>query len=294
MEITKILKNLDIEFNNITKIEEESFGSDVYSVSTSSKSFILKLPYNKAKFFRESYIYKKHNSISFIPKLFNELAPRGDFNGALLIENINGIGLKFGQIDNVIAQKMGALLAQFHNLEISGLGNFTEKGFEKLKFSSWWEYRSDLLLNIWGKNIEPHIENNLYSKSIEYLSSFYKTLIRSKDGNTLIHCDFRPANILKTPYGKLMLIDFESTRTGDACYDFIKIYESIGKDKQLWNSFTSSYAKDQTLPDLKTLLPYYEFELNFGFLNWAIEHKDQKLFEERLVNVKSILSTLQG
>ena len=132
------------------------------------------------------------------------------------------------------------------------------------------------------------MDSKLFVQCVLHLKNFYKDLHLEEPKTCLIHCDFRPANILQNAQG-LFLIDYESTRTGDPGYDFIKMFESFGSDKTLWNTFCKSYSEIRDLPNLETIIPYYEFELNFGFLNWATTHNDDQLFNKRLNNVKKLL-----
>jgi aminoglycoside phosphotransferase (APT) family kinase protein len=287
--IKNILNQLGIKDASYRKIEEDSFGSNVYILSVNDSEVIFKLPYNSTKFFREVGVYNYLANTKLCPKLIDRVMPKDGHNGAILIEKNDGRSINESLITVVDAESFGELLAKFHSIDIKGLGNFTKDGFKLIDYKSWWDYRSDLLINVWGKRIQTRMDKKLFESCLSYLKEYYVRFQNKKSTPCLIHCDYRPANILKNKSGELSLIDFESTRSGDPGYDFIKMYESFGHDKKRWQAFQKGYADIKELPDLESLIPYYEFELNFGFLHWAMEHNDDVLFEDRLSTVKKLI-----
>ena len=91
------------------------------------------------------------------------------------------------------------------------------------------------------------------------------------------HYDFRLGNILNTPVGA-KLIDFESARTGETCYDFVKLWDDLKAHPKCWSVFLKGYASVRELPLVEKSLDYYAFDLQYGFLQWAIAHKKMDFF----------------
>jgi Ser/Thr protein kinase RdoA (MazF antagonist) len=286
-KISTVLAGMNIKFDSFSRITAESFGSEVYLVQTDNGPRILKFSHNEGKFWREIKTIEFLQTNILVPKIISTTHPKSGMNGAILMEKIPGKAISAKDFTKGLAEGCGEILGQLHSMPVSGLGSFEKDGFKAYAFSRWWDYRKDLVLGAWTEIIEPTVDPEILKKSKAVLNSYYEKF--HSEENCLIHCDFRPGNILAHT-SVTGIIDFESARTGDAAYDFIKFHEALFKNENgFWQSFLNGYSKFKSLPDLENLIPYYEFELNYGFLYWATSRSDKKLYEERLANVKKLL-----
>lgn len=286
-KVTGTLTRMKIEFQSFARIVDESFGSEVYLVQTDNGEKILKFSHNEGKFWREIKTIEFLEDHISVPKILSTASPEASHKGAILMEKISGKAISSESFTNELAESCGESLGRLHSIPVHGLGAFEKEGFKKYSFTNWWDYRKDLVLGAWTKGIESTVDSEILKKSKAILNSYYEKL--QSDENCLVHCDFRPGNVLadSTVTG---IIDFESARTGDGAYDFIKFHEALfHRPNGFWQNFLRGYSKFKSLPDLENLIPYYEFELNYGFLYWATSRSDQTLFEERLANVKKLL-----
>lgn len=275
-----ILRQLKIDFNSCNRITEESFASEVYLIDAKTDQMILKFAHNETKYWRELKTLEFLKDFILVPNLLRPIVPEAGFNGALLMNRVPGKPLNIATLDLSLARECGKLLATMHSIPTKGLGYFQKDGFEKVPFANWWDYRRDMVFGAWTKTIEDKVDEKILKRIHSIFSRYFESF--SKSSECFIHCDYRFGNIM-AENGKITgLIDFESSRTGDAAYDFIKIHEVIGNHQELWQSFLSGYAELRPLPDLEKTIPYYELDLNYGFLQWAVLRGDEELFQERL------------
>ncbi len=286
-KVASILSRLDVDFCSHARITDESFASEVYLIESQDNQKILKFSHSSIKFWRELKTIEFLIDRLPVPKILSHIDPEEKMNGAILMLRMPGKPISSERLDSNMAEKCGILLGQLHSIPSEKLGSFQKEGFEVSSFRNWWDYRKDLVLGSWTKLIESKVDQDFLKRSKKFLNSYYDSF--SEAENCFIHCDFRPGNIMADFGNVIGLIDFESSRTGDAAYDFIKFHEEIGNNDNLWNSFLNGYSSIKNLPELGKSLLYYEFELNYGFLQWAIARSDQRLFEERLSIAKSIL-----
>ena len=286
-KVETILQRLQGHFAKYTRITEESFASEVYLVETAAGQRILKCAHSEIKYWRELKTLEFLKDQILVPSVLESIGPEPGFNGAMLMNRLLGDPLKFETVDSSTAKASGRLLAKLHLIPTEGLGYFQKDGFEKVPFENWWSYRRDMILGAWTRAIENRVDAKILKRVHTIFSRYYDSFDESSD--CYIHCDYRFGNIL-AENGKITgLIDFESSRTGDPAYDFIKIHETIGNHPDLWGNFLKGYAELRPLPDLDKTIPYYELDLNFGFLQWAVLRGEEKLFQERLATLISLM-----
>lgn len=276
-----------------SRIREESFGSEVYLIEGQDEALILKFSHDEAKFWREiKTIEALQGNNILVPEILDVREPHAEFQGAILMRKLPGQTLRSQDCDLSLAEQCGVLLAQLHSVSAPSLGYYQKDGFYRAPFENWWSYRKDLLLGAWTKPIESLVEPEFIQKSHALMKHYYDQF----SDHTLcwIHCDFRPGNILENDGTITGLIDFESSRTGDAAYDFVKFDEAFSDRTDLWDRFLKGYSQIRALPNLELSREYYQFELNYGFLRWAASRSDTKLFNERLANAKLLLDRHQG
>lgn len=286
-KVASVLADMNLDFTSYSRIAEESFGSEVYLVELKNLQIVLKFSNDSTKFWRELKTIDYLCEHFAVPTILSLKEPQEGMHGALLMQKIPGRPMSANQMTPRLAQQCGTLLGKLHSIPMGKLGYFHKDGFEKIPFNNWWEYRKNLVLGPWTQAIESTVDQDFLSKAKKFLNSHYDSSPVSS--NCFIHCDFRPGNVMADGNEVTGLIDFESARTGDPAYDFIKFYEEIGSKQDLWQSFLNGYSKIKALPELEKSLSYYLFELNYGFLRWALGRSDHKLFNERLVAAKSLL-----
>ncbi len=290
-KVERILRQLQVDFISYHRIKDESFASEVYFVETTEKPKILKFGHSKIKFWRELRTLEFLRGQVPVPELISSLPPDTEINGVMLMEKVPGKPIARTELEPILVEKCGALLGKLHSIPVSSIGDFEESGFTTVPFSKWWEYRKDLVMGAWTKTIESKVGDDFLERSKRFLENFYAG--QSATENCFVHCDYRPGNVLHENGTPTAVIDFESARTGDPAYDFIKFHEVMGHDPNLWNAFLNGYKSITTLPELSQTLNYYEFELNYGFLQWATARSDHQLFEERYALSKSLLEKFE-
>lgn len=285
--LEEILQKLQPECLKYTRITEESFASEVYLIDTNVDQKILKLAHSEIKYWRESKSLDFLRNHILVPSIVESYDPGPKFNGAILMNRLSGRPLSFATLNSSIVRACGELLAKLHLIPTEGLGYFQKDGFEKVPFENWWSYRRDMVLGPWTKAIENRVDE----KTLKHIHGIFERYYDGFEENPTcyIHCDFRFGNILVDNDKICGLIDFESSRTGDPAYDFIKIHEAIGAQQDLWECFLSGYSKLRPLPDLQKTIPYYELDLNYGFLQWAVLRGEENLFQQRLTKLLALI-----
>jgi len=286
-KVKQALEKLKVNSIAHSRIKDESFASEVYSIQTDSDEFVLKFSHSEVKFWREFKTLEFLAGKIPVPEILQVLNPEDKMPGAIFMKRIEGKPIAPPNITPQVTKECGNLLAQLHKISFSDVGCFSSSGFEKYPFSSWWDYRKDLLFEKWTKVIETKVEPELIQKAKSVFQDFYKKF--SDDRICLVHCDYRPGNLLLHSDHVNGIIDFESSRSGDRAYDFIKFFDVIGGELELWKSFLSGYSEIDQIPDLENLIPYYELDLNYGFLFWSIDRSDKQLFKNRLELFKKLL-----
>jgi aminoglycoside phosphotransferase (APT) family kinase protein len=286
-QIESIFKKFQIDFTHYNRITEESFASEVYLVDMDEGQRILKLAHSETKYWRELRGLEFVSGHLSVPQVQKALAPEPGFNGALLMKKLDGHPLNLARLDPVIAKVCGHMLAKLHSIPVEGLGYFQKDGFEKVPFENWWSFRQDLVFGSWTKAIEKRMDPNVLKRIHNVFALYFENLKESQICFT--HHDFRFGNILAENGNVSGVIDFESSRTGDPAYDFIKIHEAIGDHPELWESFLAGYSELRSLPDLNKTIPYYQLDLNYGFLQWAVLRGDENLFQERLTKLLELI-----
>lgn len=290
-EITSLLRRLGITSSSVTRLEESSFGSKVYRIETDRQTKVLKLFYGSREYWRERKTLELLQATGFVPQVLDGLPSIDGFDGALLLEYIENENLASSRIDDSAAHSTGVRLAQIHKHSLGMFGFFGPEGVEPYPFQGWWSFRRYLLTNDWASFVRKRLDEKFVRRCCDHIEWSSKSF-HDDEPTCLTHCDFRFGNVLRRRDGQLSVIDFESAREGDGAYDFIKIWEQIGRgqDGREWASFLQGYATARPLPDnLKAKLEYYWFDLNFGYLYWAIDRGDEPLFQQRLKIVEGLL-----
>ena len=120
-----------------------------------------------------------------------------------------------------------------------------------------------------------------------------KQQLPTPDGPSLIHMDFRPANIIVDGEKVSGMIDFESVRFGSTEMDFSKLYRDfLSFDVTLYNAYQEGYNSIRPLIDLEKVLPFYQFTDAFNSIGWCKRRgieKNALFLDENIARLKKMV-----
>jgi len=270
-------------------LELEDGLNTVYLLS-GDQEFILKVrtnPENKPEWFRaEPRIYEKIRRETEIPSpkiIYEDFSKLKYENEFFIMEKMEGQNpqdmkneLDQEKLEDIMRQ-YGNILGKLHQVQVSQ--KYGIQGFEKGEFTSSepnekWNEAIEGAMSAWQDIISDEWEN---PPEINYNSEKVKEILPEKPKAVLVHSDNRLDNILLTETKLTGFIDWSTSWTGHAFYDFVRAkYLLIEWDLDHW-------GKDFDEKELKK-------ELQEGY-------KHQKQFEkfpedERIENVYRYASTL--
>ncbi|MEU9397041.1 aminoglycoside phosphotransferase family protein [Streptomyces sp. NPDC048324] len=148
---------------------------------------------------------------------------------ALLAERIDARPLagplRGGRDDEETAARLGALLRQLHSTPADGTGPLNAPTAEK-----WPRFlRRHLATRLGSLPLTARPADRLWALVDEHL-----TVLGEWDTAYVLHHDLKPANILRTPEGDLVLCDFDQARGGDPLSDLGKLW---------WRTFTAAQSR---------------------------------------------------
>lgn len=167
----------------------------------------------------------------------------------LVFDWIDGESLKSNEIDVVRCEKMGAILAEIHMTDFSGLG--INKG-----------YSNNTLLTDWNYYLQKGQQNNSVWLSLlrEYLDKLYEWNEMANESTKLLesdmvisHRDLEPKNVM-WKQGNPILIDWESAGYINPMQDLTEtaIYWSVDEvgniDKEKFSAFIAGYKTKYGIP----------------------------------------------
>ena len=253
-KIIKIFKEKGIEVTNIERANN-SFSSNVYIISSTKGKYVFKILFNEEKQKNESsYIKYLSNKIN-IPKLiFTGSYEDKFYNVVSFIEGINYDDKDFKKLTDEQIYKLGVLLGKLHS--IKSLDQDT---------SSWIEYihrSADKSLNNLNSIFDQNEEVYKYiNNEIHKIEGTYE--------NVILHLDYRIGNVIFND--SEYLIDFESMKSGDSAFDFLKIYRLLNKKR--FEIFVEGYKSVRNI-DNNTLnkIEFYNIFDAYTALNWCRDH----------------------
>lgn len=252
-EIISIFENNNINVDRIESINN-SFSSNVYIVYSDNKKYIFKILFNKIKANDEAKYMQYLQKYIDVPQfLFSGNKSEKYFNVMTYVDGKSFIDSEIKNLTLNDAYNMGVLLAKLHSIPLID----NEK-------NSWYKYLNEYLEKS-NYSLKTILKNN--NVIYEFILSEIKNIKKDYD-NVILHLDYRVGNIL---FGdKVYLIDFESMKNGDSCFDFLKMYRSLSKKQ--FNEFLKGYNSIRKSDDkLKERIEFYNIFDAYTSLNWCIE-----------------------
>ena len=277
MPLQNYLEKLALK--NIQSIEkivhENSLSSSIYLITQNAQKYILKIPYNEIRYFREVYFLNFLKDKIKIPKIIKTIEPEEKLSGAILMEYIDGDILNAKTLTKTQAFQMGELLACVHNIpckyfgdvaknELNSTNNLTFQKILKDDFFESLEECQNVLPDDFLKKIEL-----FFSDQIEHLPNL--------DGPKITHRDFKPGNIIYKN-GKIeALIDFEISKFNFAEEDFAQIeylvWDNFPNTKK---DFLDGYKSIRKLPDFDKILPLLRVIKALGAIGFTVVRNTYK------------------
>lgn len=245
---------------------EDAMVAAVFKISQpKSPDLILKVFPQKGAFLRELYFLSFFADKIPIPRIIRHIEPEEGFDGAILMECIQGDLLKSETITKALAWETGSLLAQIHLERSNGYGDLANpaplsddpRNPFKMKFEEGLQECTSHLPERLLENCRRH-----FAKDID--------LLLCADGPCTIHRDFRPGNLIASK-GKLQgIIDWSSARGGFAEEDFCPL--EFGEwPSSCKTSFLDGYASIRKIPNYKSMLPILRLSKAIAAVGFTIK-----------------------
>lgn len=244
-EIKNIIKE------NIINVKEinNSFSQKIYYIEA-NKKYIIKIYNNISKFENElSYLNYFEQKIN-VPSVYKHGNNKDDFY--IVMEYIDGLNFKdedILELDDKAYKEIGVLLGKMHSL----------KPVSENKWNEYMLYRIEKnyhILKSQGINVD---------KCYNYLKDKVGTYHFEE---ICMHSDFRMGNLV---FGdEVYLLDFESVKTGDAVFDFVKMYRILNAHQ--FKLLLKGYKTTCILPNnFEERLRYYNLYDAFTTMGWCVE-----------------------
>ncbi|MDP5275780.1 phosphotransferase [Chengkuizengella axinellae] len=263
--LNKIIKKMNLKVLQIDSVPE-SYSSIVSKLLlTKGEKVILKISHNKRKYHREMNTLKLLKGTLNVPHLLDTFE---DEEYVMLLSYIDGLPPQ-GAINRKLAFEFGENLAKIHSVSLDYYGDINQTNTEDNKKVLWADVINEHF-TLWIEDTESYLDRKLHNKCVKFINEKMKLL--TKNVNPVVcHYDFRPGNILVQDDHVVGVIDFESSRGGQAEVDFTQMKKYVWERYEgTEESFLSGYKSVRSLPDLENLLPFYEFYNAFGSIAWAI------------------------
>lgn len=190
-----------------------------YIVSTQKGEYLLRVSLDKKSYQNEINVYQKVDDVVNVPRLYHSMV----YNGicVLIYEYIESTSLQkifedssYDKTD-AIAQVAKAL-AMIHNL---GLNN--TNGLLKLDippFEMWYDYFLE------NSNVKERLGSDIIKRVRNLIIDNKQSLTKIDEYHSLIHSDFRPANMIIDNNNIVYFVDWESACKGHILADVGQLF----------------------------------------------------------------------
>jgi aminoglycoside phosphotransferase (APT) family kinase protein len=161
---------------------------------------ILKIPFDEKRWKRECYFLERLQGIIPVPKVIKTLEPSEKLSGAIVMEYLSGHFVLPKLLTNVIAFRMGALLAALHSVPCECYGDIAKDLCLPATFVS----GLSLLEEHFYRSLEEckkHVQSS-FLRNVERLFREEIEKIESLDGPCITHCDFIPKQLQELVFGQ--------------------------------------------------------------------------------------------
>lgn len=263
------LKQFHLENCTFSKIEhDDAMVATVYKIVTSDRqALILKICTRIKDYLHEDYFLKFFGSTLPVPHIVEQIEPKNEMGGAVLMECIPGNLMKATDFSCALLYQLGSLLARIHSNrratydDLGSLQNLQidPRVYFSLKFS---------------ENI-AECKMNLPAIFIDQCQKFYETHLDSLlavDGPCIVHRDFCPGNLFIHDGKVSGIIDWAGSGSGFAEEDFCAIeHDEWSMSKAHKKSFFEGYASIRSLPDYRTIMPILRINKALGIMGFTIK-----------------------
>lgn len=262
--LKQVVSQFGIKVRTITEVED-SHSSTVYKCSLlDGENVFLKIPYTKLKYQRELEAYEVLKGKVAIPEMLDYWSGDAECPGAFMLSELKGQPLTT-EASATVAFQVGSLHASMHNVQPSDVRVLS--GI-KDEFSNWSNFIERQFYSF-AEDVNGVVDKHLYKQAIEKFEEM-KNLLPPSDGPSLIHMDFRPANIIIDGNKVSGVIDFESVRFGSTEIDFTKLYRNFLRfNLNLYLAYQEGYNSIRALIDLEAVLSFYQFTDAFNSIGWC-------------------------
>lgn len=251
--IIEEFKKHDIVIYRLDKVTN-SYSSNVYIAYSKTQKYIFKILYNEEKQKGEAMYIKYISDKVNAPKLvFSGSINDKSYNVITFIEGKSYSDSDIELLSDEQIFKIGILLGKLHTIKPLDKNN-----------ESWINYLYKYAEKS-NKNLENVLDNNekIYGSIINSIES-----IKGTYENVILHLDFRVGNII---FGdKEYLIDFESMKSGDPAFDFLKMKRILSDEK--FDIFMEGYKNVKNIDNsILERINFYNIFDAYTAVNWCYE-----------------------
>ncbi len=273
-------QRLGLQYATFSRIDhEEGIVATVYQVILpSGKKRILKVCQKPVDYFNEIYFLKNLVNLP-VPRVFQELPPENEINGAILMEHYSGNLLQKEDFTHSLIYEIGRQLACIHQHKATGYGDLTRSNELEVDPLQYFAIKFEEVFH----ECNVHLPKQLSDKCYQYYSA-HQHLLRAVDGPCFTHRDFRLGNLIVKDNKLQGIIDWSAARGGFAEEDFCPIehgeWQISSEDK---NAFLNGYSSVRPVPNYKSIMPLLRLcralnVIGFTLKNGSWNGKNEKIY----------------
>lgn len=257
----------------------DSYVNRVYRVETSSAVFVAKFFGEISGFQREARVY--HTGSDTIPKLCGEV----DGHNLVLLTEWLPLGVASKVATKTEIASLARVISRFHSLQNNTIGD----EFDLFSCDTDWPGYLRRTFEHKFQRIRDKLE-----EPSEIYTYFDRLLDQELHSYCLVntHRDLRTTNIRIDHAGQFRLIDFESSRGGDAVIDLVKLVRDGFISPTMIKDFVDEYNQNSKSELEMPNLRIYEALENFYAVEWCYRDpaKRQDFLQSSLENLNKLVA----